>query len=151
MEANEQQITLKAKNLEIGYKTGSNYISIVKDIDFESKAGELTAIVGINGIGKSTLLRTLGRVQPELAGTIEMENKNLGNFKPIELASKISVVLTEPIASKNMTVSELVALGRQPYTNWIGNLSTEDKNKISAALNMLELNGLKNKKMFRIE
>lgn len=150
MEANEQHITLKAKNLEIGYNTGSNDKSIVKDIDFESKAGELTAIVGVNGIGKSTLLRTLASVQPKLTGTIELQNKNLDSFKPLELASKISVVLTEPIASKNMTVSELVAFGRQPYTNWIGNLSTEDKNKISAALTMLELDDLKNKKCFEL-
>jgi len=150
MELNKQHITLKAKNLEIGYKTGSNEISVVKNIDFELKAGELTAIVGVNGVGKSTLLRTLGKVQSKLSGTIEMQNKNLESFKPLELASKISVVLTEPIASKNMTVSELVALGRQPYTNWIGNLSTEDKGKISAALTMLELDGLKNKKCFEL-
>lgn len=108
------------------------------------------AIVGINGIGKSTLLRTLGKVQPKLSGEIKVLEKALESYKPIELASTLSMVLTEPIASKNMTVLELVALGRQPYTNWVGNLSTIDKTKVHEALEMVELQELSNKKCYEL-
>ena len=107
-------------------------------------------IVGINGIGKSTLLRTLAKVQPQLSGTISINEKSLDNFSSIALASSLSIVLTEPLASKNMTVLELITLGRQPYTNWIGALSKKDKTKINEAIQMLELESLKHKKCYQL-
>ncbi|MGB3149252.1 MAG: ABC transporter ATP-binding protein [Maribacter sp.] len=132
--------------MSIGYKS----VSICDNINFELKNGELTAIVGINGIGKSTLLRTLGNFQPKVSGTLKINGRDLENFQPLELASKISVVLTEPVASKNLTVQELIALGRQPYTNWLGKLSTEDLLKVNEAIQMLELSNLKDKKCYEL-
>lgn len=73
-------------------------------------------------------------------------DKELSEYQPLELASKVSVVLTEPIASKNMTVTELIALGRQPYTNWIGSLSKKDENKIKESIELLELKSLQDRK-----
>tara|TARA_R100000687_G_C6429699_1_gene155052 strand:+ start:400 stop:969 length:570 start_codon:yes stop_codon:yes gene_type:complete len=67
-----------------------------------------------------------------------------------ELAAEISVVLTEPIASKNLTVLELISLGRQPYTNWIGKLTTEDKEKISLAMDMVQIAELRFKKCYEL-
>lgn len=96
------------------------------------------------------MLRTLGNVQPKISGTIRLQGRALEHYKPRELASTISLVLTESIVAKNMTVEELVALGRQPYTNWIGTLSKEDKNRVSSALSMLELNGLQEKKCYEL-
>lgn len=104
----------------------------------------------MNGIGKSTLLRTLGKVQPKLSGSIVLGNKDLKSYSTMELASTISVVLTEPLASKNLTVLELIALGRQPYTNWIGKLSNTDKIKIQEAISMVDLDELKNKKCYEL-
>lgn len=104
----------------------------------------------MNGIGKSTLLRTLGKVQPKLSGSIVLGNKDLKNYSTMELASTISVVLTEPLASKNLTVLELIALGRQPYTNWIGKLSDTDKSKIQEAISVVDLDKLKNKKCYEL-
>lgn len=112
--------------------------------------GELAAIVGINGIGKSTLLRTLGYVQPPLSGVILLNDIPLGKHSSLELAAEISVVLTEPIASKNLTVLELVSLGRQPYTNWIGTLRQADIQKIKSALDMVDLNELQHKKCYEL-
>ncbi len=106
--------------------------------------------MGVNGIGKSTLLRTLGNVQPKISGTIQLKERALERYQPRELAASVSLVLTEPIAAKNMTVLELVALGRQPYTNWIGTLSKEDKTHVSSALTMLELNELHQKKCYEL-
>ncbi len=110
----------------------------------------MAAIVGINGIGKSTLLRTIGRVQPKLAGKILMNGKELESYALLALASKISVVLTEPIASKNLTVLELISLGRQPYTNWIGTLTNLDKEKIVKAINMVQIEDLQHKKCYEL-
>jgi len=119
-------------------------------LNFSLHQGELSAVVGVNGIGKSTLLRTLGKVQAKLSGSILLGNKDLKSFSTMELASTISVVLTEPLASKNLTVLELIALGRQPYTNWIGKLSAADKSKIQEAISMVDLDGLKNKKCYEL-
>lgn len=138
--------TLEVKDLTIGYKSAA----IAKNINFRLSKGELMAIVGINGIGKSTLLRTLGKVQPILSGSIQVEERELENYRPVALASKISLVLTEPIVSKNMSVLELIALGRQPYTNWIGTLSKIDKTKIMEAISMLQLEELQHRKCFEL-
>ncbi len=140
MKVNNTNIAVK--NLAIGYKTQE----VARNINFSLKAGELCAIVGINGIGKSTLLRTLGNIQPKLEGGISIQAKNLENFEASEMAKQVSVVLTEPIASKNLTVKELIALGRQPYTNWIGSLSATDSVKIEDSLAAFELEDLKNRK-----
>ncbi|WP_347343964.1 ABC transporter ATP-binding protein [Maribacter aestuarii] len=119
-------------------------------MNFELRKGELSAIVGVNGIGKSTLLRTLGNFQPKISGSIKISDKSLEVFPPLKLASKISVVLTEPIASKNLNVRELIALGRQPYTNWLDNLSAQDLLKINEAIQLLELSALIDKKCYEL-
>lgn len=112
--------------------------------------GEVAAIVGINGIGKSTLLRTLGNVQPKLSGNITLNKLPLEQHTINELATEISVVLTEPIASKNLTVLELISLGRQPYTNWLGTLTEEDREKISLAMDMVRISEMKAKKCYEL-
>src|SRR5690606_591243 len=94
--------------------------------------------------------RTLGHVQPPLQGIILLNQVPLERHSSIELASAISVVLTEAIASKNLTVLELVSLGRQPYTNWIGTLREEDLLKIRSALEMVDLTGLQDKKCYEL-
>ncbi|RIV68425.1 ABC transporter ATP-binding protein [Flagellimonas aequoris] len=136
------QKNLSAHNLAIGY--GKNVV--VEHINFSLKLGTLCAIVGVNGIGKSTLLRTMGRFQPKLSGNITLHDKELDQYSPLELSKNLSVVLTEQPASKNLTVLELIALGRQPYTNWLGTLSPEDEKHVQIALNAFLLNDLKHRK-----
>lgn len=106
--------------------------------------------MGINGIGKSTLLRTLGKVQHKLSGAIFINDRPLESYTALGLASQVSIVLTERIASKNLTVLELISLGRQPYTNWIGTLSPNDKSKIRQAIQMIELESLQYKKCYEL-
>ncbi|WP_297693556.1 ABC transporter ATP-binding protein [uncultured Eudoraea sp.] len=136
--------------MSIGYASRKKKTFIANHISFGLKKGELGAIVGINGIGKSTLLRTLGRVQPKLSGSILINNEPIESLKSDELATLVSVVLTEPIASKNLTVLQLVSLGRHPYTNWIGTLSADDQSKILKAINMLELEHLQHNKCYEL-
>lgn len=146
MSSEGQHITLAIKDLSIGYKN----LTVASEISFDALSGELIGIVGINGIGKSTLLRTLGKIQPELSGSISIDGKPLNSLDTGALASEISIVLTEPIASKNLTVQELIALGRQPYTNWIGTLTELDKSKITEATQMLQLEDLIHKKCYEL-
>jgi len=146
LNSKNQHSTIAVKNLAIGYKN----TVVASEINFDSFPGELIGIVGVNGVGKSTLLRTLGRIQPALSGSILIDGTSLDNLNSSTLASAISVVLTEPIASKNLRVQELIALGRQPYTNWIGTLSEQDKSKITEAIHRLQLEGLVNKKCYEL-
>jgi len=106
--------------LAIGYTSGKKQTDVADHISFGLTKGELGAIVGINGIGKSTLLRTLGRVQPKLSGSVMINNKPIESLRSDELATLVSVVLTEPIASKNLTVSQLISLGRHPIPTGLG-------------------------------
>ncbi|WP_353057343.1 ABC transporter ATP-binding protein [Antarcticibacterium sp. W02-3] len=119
-------------------------------IDLELYEGELTAIIGINGVGKSTLLRSLSGVQEMLAGEVYINQNKLKDISPGELAQSISVVLTEQPVSRNLTVFELIALGRQPYTNWIGTLTQEDRQQINYALQLVGIEDLQHKKCYEL-
>ncbi|TPV33778.1 ABC transporter ATP-binding protein [Paucihalobacter ruber] len=147
---NQQDITLQTKNLSIGYfhKNGNHIVA--KNINFFSNKSELIGLVGSNGIGKSTLLRTLCKVQNALSGEIFINNQNLKSYTYETLAETLSVVLTETPASKNMTVAELVALGRQPYTNWLGTITENDKTHITQALEATEMMSFKDRKCYEL-
>lgn len=147
---NQDNFTLQTKNLSIGYFNKKGNHTVAKDLNFSLKKGELVGLVGSNGIGKSTLLRSLCKVQKILSGDIFVNDKNLKSFTFESLAETLSVVLTETPASKNITVGELVALGRQPYTNWLGTLAEDDKQHILQALEATEMSSFKNRKCYEL-
>jgi len=148
-EQNEHSV-LRTENLKIGYKTKKEESVIALNIQIKLQKGELVGLVGANGIGKSTLLRTLTNVQNSLNGQIFINEKLLSDYSSEDLAKTMSLVLTEPIASKNLSVFELVALGRHPYTNWVGTLSPEDINKVIQALSLTNIETLKHKKCYEL-
>jgi iron complex transport system ATP-binding protein len=150
MDNNNQHIVLKTKQLSIGYATKKAKTVIANNINIELHKGELVGLVGANGIGKSTLLRTLTNVQNPLSGNVFINTKNISDFQPEDLAKALSLVLTEQVASKNLSVFELVALGRQPYTNWVGNLTEHDINSIHTSLQQTNIEDLKHKKCFEL-
>ncbi|WP_083932897.1 ABC transporter ATP-binding protein [Gillisia sp. CAL575] len=141
---------ISANNLSIGYRNKSGDTCIASAINLEIDEGELVGLIGVNGVGKSTLLRSLSGVQPYLKGEVSILNKNLHKLSSEDLAKTISVVLTEQPISKNLSVSELIALGRQPYTNWIGSLSKEDRYKIQTAIELVNIEALKDKRCFEL-
>jgi iron complex transport system ATP-binding protein len=145
-----QKYTLQTKDLSIGYFNKNENHVVAKNIEFSLNKSELIGLVGSNGIGKSTLLRTLCKVQNPLSGDIFVNNQNLQDYTFETLAETLSVVLTETPASKNMTVSELVALGRQPYTNWLGTLTKKDKAHINKALEATEMMSFKDRKCYEL-
>ncbi|MTE27494.1 ABC transporter ATP-binding protein [Winogradskyella ouciana] len=150
MSKKSQNIILKAEQLSIGYKTKKAETVVASNINFELQQGQLIGLVGANGIGKSTLLRTLIKVQPALSGTILLDDKDLKSTSTTDLAKQLSIVLTEQLTSKNLSVYELVALGRHPYTNWIGNLTDKDISIINSSLKQVNIFDLKDKRCYEL-
>lgn len=106
----------------------------MRDINLHLNVGEMVCLLGPNGAGKSSLLRTLTGLQPALDGVIYVQDKNLGQQSAAQLAKHLAVVLTERIDVGNLTVYDMVALGRYPYTNWLGHLSRDDQVIILSAM-----------------
>jgi iron complex transport system ATP-binding protein len=137
---------LNTVDLSIGYPSKKHQSLISKNLNISLHKGELVCLLGKNGVGKSTLIRTLTKVQAKLGGEIFLYNKPLENVSVNDLAQSISLVLTERIPPSNLSVYELIALGRQPYTNWIGKLTEEDKMQIEIAIEKTNLNSLRNER-----
>ena len=126
---------LQTRGLQAGYRSGSQRtVTIAGPLDLEIQAGQLICLLGPNGAGKSTLLRTLAGLQPPLQGSVEIAGVGTARLTPLQLARKVSLVLTDRIAGNNLTVYSLVALGRYPYSGWLGNLSEVDKVAIQWAI-----------------
>jgi iron complex transport system ATP-binding protein len=141
---------LITKDLSIGYKTKKSEQLIAENLNLNLQSGKLFALIGGNGVGKSTLLKTLTGIQKPIAGTILLNERNIGEYDSLTLAQNLSLVLTEKLPPSNLTVYELVALGRQPYTNWIGKLSSSDVEKINEAIELTEISHLIEKKYYQI-
>lgn len=141
---------LKTSNLSIGYTSKKATVVIAEQLNLNLVAGKLIALIGANGIGKSTLLRTITGIQHPLQGTVLLNDKNIATYKPLDLAQHLSLVLTEKLPPSNLSVFELVALGRQPYTNWIGTLTQTDIDKVQQALELTQIEHLAQKKHYEI-
>lgn len=148
MESNNPILT--TSNLCIGYSSKKEIKSIASNINLELKKGQLIALIGANGIGKSTLLRTLIGIQPPLSGNIVLNDKIITEYDSNSLAQNLSIVLTEKLPPSNLSVFEIIALGRQPYTNWLGNLADNDISKINQAIELTQITNLVNKKHYEI-
>jgi iron complex transport system ATP-binding protein len=141
---------LKTSNLNIGYKTKKATVVIAENLNLNLTSGKLISLIGANGIGKSTLLRTITGIQQPLSGSVFLNEKNINTYNPLELAQNLSVVLTEKLPPSNLSVFELVALGRQPYTNWIGTLTLTDIEKVQEAMQLTRIEHLATKRHYEI-
>lgn len=134
--------TIEIKSLAIGYP-GRKEVKIVADnINASINNGELTCLLGANGVGKSTLLRTLSAFQPKLSGEIWIQDKEIETYTDKQLSQIISVVLTDRLDIRNMTAEELIGLGRSPYTGFWGALSKEDKEIVKYAITQIGIENL---------
>lgn len=120
--------------LSIGYASGKRKTILARNLNLCIDTSSVICLLGQNGIGKSTLLRTLSKMHPSLDGDILLDGESIYSITRNEMAKKIGLVLTERIPESNLTVYEMVALGRQPYTNWIGKMIEEDKKLVRQAL-----------------
>ena len=139
-------ISVECKELTIGYKAKrTGFREVAADINAELCGGRLTSLIGSNGIGKSTLLRTLSAFQPPLAGDVLVQGKSLRRYTNKELSRLIGVVLTERPALQNMSVRELVGLGRSPYTGFWGKLTAADEDIVTEAINDVGIENLQHR------
>ncbi len=137
-------------NLSIGYSSKKQQHCIAQNLNLKLTEGQLVALVGANGIGKSTLLRTLTGIQKPLLGAVYMNQMNILDLDSLEWAQQMSLVLTEKLPPSNLTVYELIALGRQPYTNWMGKLAPNDIEVIDRAIALTQIEHLVDKKHYEI-
>jgi iron complex transport system ATP-binding protein len=125
---------LSISSLKIGYAAGKSSKIILPHLDASARKGEIVAVFGRNGIGKSTLLRTISGLQPSLGGTILVNGKDLKEYPRNDLAKTIGYISTEVIKVSKMRVYDLVALGRFPHTNWVGKIDANSHEVIMGAI-----------------
>lgn len=134
------QITLS--HLSVGYKVGH---AVVSDINLALQSGKLASLIGENGVGKSTLLKTLTGFLPKLEGSLLLDGKDISEFSQRALARQISIVLTQKPEVQNLTVEEIVGLGRSPYTGFFGKLHANDQQIVDESITAVGIEKLKNR------
>jgi iron complex transport system ATP-binding protein len=125
---------INIRNLTIGYASGTRKKRVAANLNAQINKGELVCLLGSNGVGKSTLMRTLCGFQPSFEGQICIMGKAVGSLSEKEISRLVSVVLTDRIVVPNATVYELVAYGRSPYTGILGRIDNNDKKIINKAI-----------------
>ena len=138
---------LKIQQLTLGYKPDR---VLAKDINLIIEEGRFIGLVGQNGVGKSTFIRTICGIQEKLGGNILLDGLPIETLSPKEISKHISIVLTSRPDTQNLTVIEVIALGRYPYSGWLGTLRKQDKEKIEEAITQMEINYLCNKRLFEL-
>ena len=132
----DHKTLLKTENLSIGYQKTD---AILKGLNLQLQAGRLTCLLGPNGCGKSTLLKVLSSIMKPLSGAISLKSRELQDYNAKTLAKTLSMVYTENMAPGNLTAYAVVALGRFPYTGWMGRLNQEDEQVIQQAIQRTDM------------
>ena len=135
----EKKCLLKTEGLTLGYKNGAQENLLFENLNLSLFSGDLVCFMGSNGIGKSTLIRTMAGLQKPLSGEILLEGKD-----------KVAVVLTDRISATNLSVSDLVAFGRYPYLDWRIQLAEQDKRIIERSIVQVRIQHLETKKLYEL-
>lgn len=144
--------SITLRNLSVGYQHPRRTpTTVLAQLNATLHAGQLTCLVGANGIGKSTLLRTLAAFQPPISGQMRYYSDeqaapiNLATLSQARLARLVSVVLTAKPSVENLSVEQIVALGRSPYTNIWGTLRADDRRMVAWAMDVVGITGLRHR------
>lgn len=137
--------SLSLDSLDIGHRSGYDGKAIVSGISATIRPGELVCLIGNNGAGKSTLLRTIAGLLPAIGGQICFDTDSITAMDQRELAKRVSIVLTSPVEVQDITVTELVSLGRSPYTGFFGILSVEDHRIVDEVIETIGIGHLANR------
>ena len=127
-------LVLETTQLSMGYRTQGTRSVVAEGLDLSLSRGELVCLLGANGVGKSTLLRTLTGMQAALSGGVRLDGHPLEEISARERAQKVAVVLTDSIDIGQLRVGNLVSLGRYPYTDWAGRLRPTDSERVDWAM-----------------
>lgn len=125
-----ENTVMTACNLSVGYRGNL----LLSDLSFNLQRGRLTCLLGANGRGKSTLLRTLGGTLRPLGGRVMIGDKDIAGMSALEMARRVAIVSTDHTAAGALTVAELASLGRQPYTGFFGRLDAHDRSVVDESL-----------------
>lgn len=137
---------IRLNDLTIGY----GHRILLQHASATIPAGELVALVGRNGTGKSTLLRAIAGLGERLGGEIRLDGHSLETLLPQQLATTVSFVTTERVRIPNLRCEDVVALGRAPYTNWIGRVQEQDKAIVERSLELVGMAAFAEKTMDRM-
>ncbi|MDH5365427.1 MAG: ABC transporter ATP-binding protein [Cyclobacteriaceae bacterium] len=139
-------IQLETFDLTIGYEK----LVVLSQLNLQLKKGELVCLMGQNGTGKSTLLRTISGVQKPISGEVKVGDDILNKMNVTDIAQKISLVLTEKPITGNLSVFEIISMGRYPYLGWNVKLASADKEIIERAVEQINLTDLLHKKLYTL-
>jgi iron complex transport system ATP-binding protein len=143
---NQREHIIELLNLEIGYRKGRGREGcLAGPISSGACSGELIAVMGRNGSGKSTLLRTVAGLMDGLRGDVRILGRELAAFSRKELARILGYVSTEVVSVPGLSVEKLVALGRYPYTSWLGRMSSSDREVVERAIDLTSLQALRDR------
>lgn len=137
---------IRFENLTLGYGNRT----LIDSLTGEIRRGHLTALVGRNGTGKSTLLRAIAQLGDIASGEIFIDGKELSRISPSEMASKVALVTTDKVRIANLRCRDVVALGRAPYTNWIGRMQEQDNEIVEQSLAAVGMSDYADKTMDRM-
>lgn len=130
---------ISLRDVTIGYKSSNACKEVLAALNLEFNAGEFIALVGLNGTGKSTLLKSMSGLLPLIKGNISINGKSIDEMEVSEIATKVAVVLTEKISGFNLTVFDVVATGQLPYTNSFHAIKDVNRQVIHEAINTVGL------------
>lgn len=134
---------IELKNFTIGYDRRT----LLAEVNTTIAAGQLTALIGRNGSGKSTLLRAIAALNPRYKGEIIVNGKNIRTLHSNEMARTLAFVTTERTRIANLRCADVVAIGRAPYTNWIGRMQAQDREIVMNSLQAVGMSAYANKTM----
>lgn len=137
---------IRLENISLGYGART----LLEGVTTHFEAGTLTALIGRNGAGKSTLLRALAGLEPLQAGAITIGGQSIAELDGAEAARRVAFVATDKVRIANLPCEDLVALGRAPYTNWIGRLQAVDREIVADALAKVGMSEFAHKTMDRM-
>ena len=141
---------MHTQSLTIGYTEGRTNKVLQENINLSLSSGEIISLMGQNGVGKTTFIKTLSGLHKGISGSVYHNDRLIDEFSKSSLAKQISVVLTEKPFTAHLSVIELIALGRHPYSNWLGRLNTSDKQAIDLAMSQTNIDYLARKKLYQL-
>lgn len=148
--ASESSDALRTRDLAVGYRARGTRRAVLERVNLSVRAGELVCLLGPNGIGKSTLLRTFAKMQPALWGTVELGGADLRSISNAELARRLGVVLTERVAVEALPACRVVELGRYPHSGWFGRISDADRRVVDWAIDAVGVRHLAERDFSRL-
>ena len=129
---------IEFQNLSVGF----NNKAVLNNLNGTIKAGELIALMGINGVGKSCFLKTVTGLNTPISGELKIDNKNFKDISSLEMARNLAVVLTDKIQVDFLRVEELLSLGRSPHTNFWGDLEKSDNHALDEVVKLLNIDSI---------